>query len=268
MSDALDTLQYRADLAELGSVLAERFTPLAADAEQEAWLRDVGAAPHGRLMTTLVGWLDGLGSSYDVHGWLGAYPMYLLGRQAWGELLGGVRRARLLDVGAGAGYVTEGARPYFEHITCTETSRGLARRLARRGFEVREADIASAPLGRTFDVVSCFNVLDRTARPLTLLRALVQHMTADGRLLLSLPLPARPHVHVRGGTVSPSERLPTQAARWEHAARELSEQLLSPAGLRIERLSRVPYLSRGDSYQRRYALDAALWVCRKREDAC
>jgi SAM-dependent methyltransferase len=268
MSDELDMLQHQADLSALGPALAERFKPLGPDAEQEAWLRDVGAAPHGRLMTALVGWLDGLASSYDVHGWLGAYPMHLLGSRAWGELLGGVRRERLLDVGAGAGYVTEGARPYFEHITCTETSRALARRLARRGFEVLDVDIASAPLGRRFDVVSCFNVLDRTARPLSLLRALTDHVSAEGRLLLSLPLPARPHVHVRGGTISPSERLPSQAAGWEQAARELSEQLLEPAGLCVERLSRVPYLSRGDSYQRCYALDAALWICRKSEAAC
>ncbi|HEX6241773.1 MAG TPA: methyltransferase domain-containing protein, partial [Polyangiales bacterium] len=205
---------------------------------------------------------------YDVHGWLGVYPMYLLGSEAWGQLLNGVTRERLLDVGAGAGYVTEGARPHFQHITCTETSRALAGRLARRGFEVSSVDVTSTALGRAFDVVSCFNVLDRTARPVSLLRALVRHLAPFGRILVSLPLPARPHVHVRGGTVSPSERLPTRASRWEHAARELSEQLFCAEGLAIERLARVPYLSRGDAYQRCYALDAALWVCRRSEDEC
>lgn len=262
------SLRHDADLNALGADLAARFVPLAPDDEREQWLRDLGARPHGRFTTALVGWLDGFASSYDVHGWLGAYPMHLLGARAWGELMGGARRASLLDVGAGAGYVTVGARPYFERITCTETSRALQRRLRKRGFEVLDLDLSSRPLARRFDVVSCFNVLDRTPRPLTLLRALKALLAPRGLLLLSLPLPARPHVHVRGGTIAPSERLPVRAERWEQAARELSEQLLVREGLSIERLSRVPYLSRGDAYSPCYALDAALWVCRATEDAC
>ncbi|HEX6242837.1 MAG TPA: hypothetical protein VFZ61_18115, partial [Polyangiales bacterium] len=103
MNELLDSLQYQADLRELGPELGARFAPLAPDAELAAWLRQVGDAPHGRLKTTLVGWLDGVASSYDVHGWLGAYPMYLLGSAAWGQLLNGAKRERLLDVGAGAG---------------------------------------------------------------------------------------------------------------------------------------------------------------------
>ena len=272
MNEALDalraSLRHDADPSALGPALAARFVPLAADDEQESWLREVGARPHGRLMTSLVGWLDGFGTSYDVHGWLGAYPMHLLGVRAWGELLGAQPRTSLLDVGAGAGFVTEGARPHFAQIACTETSRALRQRLHRRGFEVLDLDLSSAPLERSFDVVSCFNVLDRTARPLSLLRALKARLAPAGRLLLSLPLPARPHVHVRGGTIAPSERLPASAQRWEHAARELSDKLLGPEGLLIERLSRVPYLSRGDAYNVCYALDAAVWVCRSQEHAC
>lgn len=256
------TLRHDAQTSELGPSLAERFLALASDDDLEAWLRDVGARPHGLVKTTLVGWLDRFASSYDVHGLLGAYPMHLLGPRAWGELLGGLRRAALLDVGAGAGYVTQGAAPYFDQITCTETSRALRRRLRARGFEVLEQDLASQAIERQFDVVSCFNVLDRTARPLSLLRALKAQLAPDGLLLLSLPLPLQPHVHVVGGTIAPSQRLPAAARSWEGAARELSEQLLAPVGLRIERLARLPYLSRGDRHQACYVLDAAIWLCR------
>jgi SAM-dependent methyltransferase len=255
-------LRYDADRSALGAELGARFVPLSPDAELETWLREVGERPHGWLTTALIGWLDGLASSYDVHGWLGAYPMHLLGARAWGELLGEQRYTSLLDVGAGAGYVTEGARPYFSRITCTETSRALRRRLQQRDFEVLDVDLSSAPLTRSFEVISCFNVLDRTARPLALLDALKAMLQPGGRLLLSLPLPLRPHVHVRGGTIAPSQRLPSAAESWERAARELSEQLLAPRGLRIERLARVPYLSRGDRHSAHYVLDAALWVCR------
>jgi hypothetical protein len=109
-------------------------------------------------------------------------------------------------------------------------------------------------------VVCCLNVLDRTARPLSLLRSLLTHLSERGRLLVSLPLPPLPHVHVAGGTVAPSERLPSVAIDWESATRELSQRLFEPLGLRVERLARAPYLSRGDSYASLYVLDAAVWV--------
>jgi len=185
-----------------------------------------------------------------------------LSREAWSALLAGKRFAALLDVGAGAGYVTEGARPFFDQIACSETSRFLRRRLRQRGFEVSASDLSVESLGRHFDVVSCFNVLDRTARPLSLLRSLLAHLAANGRLILSMPLPVSAHVHVPGGTVSASERLPAAARSWEGAVAELSEKLIEPAGLTIERIARVPYLSRGDHAQDLYVLDAGLWVCR------
>lgn len=245
----------------LGSALAARFIPLARDEETDAWLAQWQERPHGWLSTKLVQVLERFASSYDVHGLLGAYPMHLLSSRAWGDLLGGVRARRLLDVGAGAGYVTEGARAWFDEIVCTETSRPLLRRLEARGLTAQAIDLTVQPLDGLFDVVSCFNVLDRTPRPLTLARALVARLHEGGRLLLSIPLPTSPHVHVAGGTIAQSERLPSVAREWESAARELSEQLITPLGLTIDRLARVPYLSRGDAHAPLYILDAALWVC-------
>jgi 2-polyprenyl-3-methyl-5-hydroxy-6-metoxy-1,4-benzoquinol methylase len=259
---ALPDLRLVADLAALGR-FADRFQPLGADAERDAWIARYAANPHGALLTKLGSWLDTLISSYDVHGLLGTYPMHLLSQQAWGALLGDQHFSALLDVGAGAGYVTEGARSYFDHITCTETSRFLRRRLQQRGFSVHALDLAQDELRQHFDVVSCFNVLDRTARPLSLLRGLIKHLAPHGVLLLSVPLPVSAHVHVAGGTISASERLPAAARSWEIAASELSSKLLEPAGLTIERLARVPYLSRGDPGQDLYVLDAAVWVCRR-----
>jgi SAM-dependent methyltransferase len=211
--------------------------------------------------------LDALLTSYDAHGLLGVYPMHLLSESAWRALLSGRRFARLLDVGAGAGYVTEGARTSFEHVTCTETSRFLRRRLRKRGFAVSACDVTVTDLGQRFDVVSCFNVLDRTARPLSLLRGARDHLVPQGLCLLALPLPVDAHVHVPGGTVSPSERLPAAARTWEGALVELSERLIEPLGFTIERVARAPYLSRGDEGQTLYVLDAAVWVCRRRDEA-
>jgi SAM-dependent methyltransferase len=258
-------LRFDADLSALGR-FAPAFRAYGPDAELEAWLARYAEAPHGRLVTLLGACLDTLLTSYDVHGLLGTYPMHLLSQACWAELLAGRRFGALLDVGAGAGYVTEGARPCFEQIVCTETSRLLRRRLARRGFRALASDLSQDRLDRSFDVVSCFNVLDRTARPLSLLRNLLAHLSAGGRLLISLPLPVSAHVHVAGGTASARERLPATARSWESAVRELSELLLEAAGLAVERIARVPYLSRGDPAQNVYVLDTAVWVCRRAND--
>jgi SAM-dependent methyltransferase len=260
--DAQLALRHDADVTALGRFGA-LFRPLGPDAEREAWLARHKSAPHGRFMTLLAACLDSLLTSYDVHGLLGTYPMHLLSRADWAELLARQQFGALLDVGAGAGHVTEGARPHFDTIVCTETSRFLRRRLARRGFQVLASDLSDVRLDRRFDVVSCFNVLDRTLRPLSLLRNLVAHLLPRGRLLLSIPLPVSAHVHVAGGTTSPRERLPASARSWEAAVGELSEQLLEAAGLCVERIARAPYLSRGDAAQNLYVLDAAVWVCRR-----
>lgn len=247
----------------LGPALARRFEPLARDEETDAFIARFVERPHGFFTTKLMQGLGRFIPLYDVHGLLGAYPMHLLSERAWGDLLGGTRVSALLDVGAGAGYVTERAHAWCDEVVCTETSRPLARRARARGLDVRSIDLTVTSLERKFELVSCFNVLDRTARPVTLLRALVRQLSKGGRLLVSIPLPPRPHVHVAGGTVAQSERLPSVAESWEIAARELSERLFASAGLEVLRLARAPYLSRGDSDAELYQLDAALWVLRR-----
>ncbi|HEY6878990.1 MAG TPA: methyltransferase domain-containing protein [Polyangiales bacterium] len=255
----MDEFQFDCDRDKLGPVLGPRFKPLPRDEAFEVWLREWGEKPHGFLTTTLTTWAAAFVSSYDAHGWIGSYRMHLLSPEMWGDLLDGQRFGSLLDVGAGAGYVTAGASAYFDHIVATETSEPQRKRLQERGIEAHGEDLTTASLQRKFDVVSAFNVLDRTLRPLTLLRSLIAH--ASQLVIVSMPLPARAHVHVKGGTRSPLERLPTLADDWETAARELSERMLEPAGLEILRLARAPYLSRGDTQQRMYSLDDAIWLC-------
>lgn len=265
MPDAV-RFEYECDRAGLGARLGVQFAPLAADEERDVWLSGLGAQPHGALVTHLARALSSFASIYDVHGWLGIYQMHLLSRAQWRALLGTGPFEHLLDIGAGAGYVTERARELFQRVTCTETSRAMQRRLRARGFDVHTGALASLP-ERAFDVVSCFNVIDRTARPHALLREAALRLKHGGRLLLAVPLPLSPHVHVAGGTVSPDERLPTSEQSWEGAARALTEQVIEPAGLTVERLSRVPYLSRGDSACPLYTLDAGVWVCRSSYEA-
>jgi SAM-dependent methyltransferase len=129
---------------------------------------------------------------------------------------------------------------------------------------VLEHDLGAepAPESARADIVLALNVLDRTSHPRSMLSHLRAALRAGGTLLLSLPLPLRPHVQRGGETVDPEELLPNAERSWEAGAASLARELLAPAGLHVCVLSRAPYLSRGDRGQRLYALDAALFVCR------
>jgi SAM-dependent methyltransferase len=255
-------LTYAVDVALLGPELGARFVPLSEDAEVRAWLKHVGARPLGLWKTKLVGVLAQFRPIYDVHAMLSAYAMHLVSAGQLRQLLGSAPLGALLDVGAGAGYVTAHAAPLFQEVVCTETSPGLRKHLVARGYATSDLDLSLGSLGRRFDVVTCFNVLDRTPRPLGLLRGMVQHLGKAGRLLVSVPLPVSAHVHVAGGTVSAQERLPASARTFERAAAELTERVLQPAGLRVQSFSRLPYLSQGDRGAPYYVLDAGLWLLR------
>lgn len=257
------------DRAALGPGLAARFAPLPHDEGALAFARSALAAPHGRLATLAYGVLRRFLSDYDAYGALGMYPMHLLGSAQFADLLAPALRCprprRLLDVGAGDGGVTARAAPLFDEVTVTEASRVLRRRLRARGFTLLERDLAAAPVpdGLRFDAVLCLNVLDRCTHPRTLLSHLRDALAAEGRLLLSVPLPLAPHVQVGGHTVAPEEPLPDAAPTWEQGAASLAHSVLAPAGLTIERLARAPYLSRGDARTPLYVLDAAIFVCRR-----
>jgi SAM-dependent methyltransferase len=259
-------LRYDAERAALAAY-APRFAPLAPDADTQAWIDRYGSRPHGMLKTWWVEQLGRFVSAYEAHGLADAYAMHLLSPKQWGELCGGPH-GRLLDVGAGAGYVTENARGWFDAIQCTETSPALARRLRERGLSVHPHDLVDVPLANApaFDVISCLNVLDRTTRPISLLRALGALARPSTRLLVALPLPVRAYVLRKGASVSPDEPLGSVADRFEDAACELSA-LFERLGFAIERIARLPYLSRGDHRAPMYVLDDAVWVLRKASSA-
>jgi SAM-dependent methyltransferase len=258
----LDPLRYEVDLKALGAY-AGRFRALAADdAATRAWLEQVGAKPHSWFTTWWVNQLSRVVSVYDAHGMTGSYAMHLLSTDQWRALVGSGKR--LLDVGAGAGYVTAHAEPLFEQIVCTETSRALAKRLRKRGLGVHAHDLLETPLAgeARFDVIACLNVLDRTPKPHSLLAHLRTLLAPAARLLVAVPLPVRAHVHVPGATISPAEPLPASERTFEGALCELSA-FFEASGFSIERIARAPYLSRGDTGAPLYALDDALWVLKR-----
>jgi SAM-dependent methyltransferase len=258
-------LSFDCDRAALPAALAERFVQLELDAAAEAFLARYGDTPHGALATAAYGVLRGFFSDYDAYGLLGMYPMHLVSRAQLDRLLGPGPRDALLDVGAGDGGVTAHAAPLFARTFVTEASSVLRRKLRARGFAVLEHDFATAPWtnAQRFDAALCLNVLDRTSHPRSLLEHLRAALAPAARLILSVPLPLRPHVHVGRHTVDPEERLPRGVERWEAGAADVA-RVLGDGGYVVRSLSRVPYLCRGDTAVRLHVLDAAIFACEVR----
>ncbi|MEB2314096.1 MAG: methyltransferase domain-containing protein [Sorangiineae bacterium] len=252
-------------LEGLPAELAARFVVL----EEDALERDFRGAPprHGRARTLAQRWLASVMSDFDANGLLGTYPMQLLSTAQWGCLLGAAG-GRLLDVGAGNGDVTRELAPLFDEVLTTEPSWPMARRLRRRGLRCARVDITREPVPASpWATISCLNVLDRTARPRTLLARLRDALAPSGRLILSLVFPYQPVRYAGARLLEPLEPLDCAAADWETGVTRLVERELAPLGLTVERLARAPYFSGGDSDAPLYELDAAVLLCRRRAAA-
>lgn len=268
-------LRYSCDPARLGAELAGRFVPSQLDTEGEAFLASaLERRPAAwkmrlhRLLTLFV-------SDFDANALLGVHPVFLLSTPQALALLQAGRSARLteerwLDVGAGSGDVTTRLAALAADMSCTETSRFMARRLRRRGFRCWLGQVAEGepldPLAGDdpFGVISLLNVIDRTNRPRTLLAALTRRLPSGGTLMLSTPLPYAPFYYAGSVTRAPEEQLQIKAEGWEEQLGELWRFELAPLGLTLDAFTRVPYLSGGDGRHPAYVLDNAVLVCRKR----
>jgi SAM-dependent methyltransferase len=266
-------LRYACDLERLGP-LAERFVPSQLDTEGEAFLAAALRRHHTRAGYWAHRALTLFLSDFDANALLGMYPVFLLSTPQVLGLIeavrpGGLSAARWLDIGAGSGDVTTRIAPLVDTLECTETSRQMARRLRRRGFRCWLGRVGEGapgdPLERAgeFDVISLLNVIDRAARPRSLLARVVQQLPARGLLVLATPLPYAPFYYDGAISRDPVEKLHVGAERWEDALGELWRSELLPLGLELRALTRLPYLSGGDVQHPAYVLDDALLICEK-----
>ena len=255
------------DRARLPPVLAACYVELGTDESTERFVDHLRASRPGRLKTTLHRRLCRWMSDFDADGVLGMYPMHLASTDQWSRLLRGAARGRLLDVGAGCGDVTATLAPLFAAVVTTELSWAMVRRLRSRGLRVEKLDVAEqgAP-DPPYDVVSCLNVIDRCLLPLSLVRRCRDGVGRAGRLVISVPLPYRPHAYCGPRTLEPLEDLDITAPDWETSATLFFRRVLEPLGLQVERLTRLPYLSGGDAHRAAYELDTSVWVCRRAHD--
>lgn len=257
-------LRYDASVAALSPLLRERFVPLARDAATDEFLSRAVHRPHPWWRVQMHRFVRLFMSDFDANGLLDMYPLHVGSSEQWRKLLGSRRIARLLDVGAGSGNVTRTLAPLADTVVTTELSRHMAERLRRSGFECHELDLAQRDVpGARFDLVCCLNVLDRTSHPLRLLRRLEAALEPGGRLMIALALPYDPFYCDGASTPQPSERLSCSEPDWESAVSSFVAHDLLPLGLSLLAVSRVPYLSFGDSERSLYELDDALVLLEK-----
>ena len=263
-STSILDLYYDVDVAALSPRLRERFVKLSRDAATDAFLAQARRGRHSWWRTQLHRLLRQFMSDFDANGLLDMYPLFVASTEQWRLLLGPQPVARLLDVGAGSGNVTRTLAPLADGVVTTELSRHMAERLRRSGFECHELDLAERDVpGPRFDLITCLNVLDRTARPRHLLRRMYDLLRPGGRLLIALALPYNPFFYRGSTTPDPLERLACAEPSWEAAVNGLVERELDPLGFGVLAISRAPYLSFGDSDSGLYELDDVLLVCQK-----
>jgi SAM-dependent methyltransferase len=208
----------------------------------------------------------------------------------------GEGHSSLLDVGAGAGEVTNQLRPLFKDVTATEASACCIHRLKQRGINcLHTCELEGHDELRpgSFSVVSLLNVLDRCSKPRELLRQAAKLVASDGKLLVGVVAPYEPFVVIGGGStllgrwfVSTSmleeeDRLMAANAAhhadqptatdphgnpldlvWENTVNHFAEGVFAHEGLAVRSVSRAPYVCQADESTGApyYQMDMALFV--------
>ena len=260
----MPAFQFDCQAHELPPAIARLSLTLEPDAALAAFLDRTERLRPGRLRTGLQRWLSGLVGDFDANALLGMYPMHLLSTEQWKALLEPEKDLRLLDVGAGSGDVSLALAPLFCEVVTTEVSRAMAFRLRRRGLrcELRDVALSGAP-DPPYDVVSCLNVLDRSAHPRSLLDRARDALVPSGRLVVALALPYSPFYYAGGDSLDPIEALPLGRESWTKDVSALIDAVLEPLGFELEKLARAPYISGGDAREAHYVLDDAIVIARR-----
>lgn len=178
--------------------------------------------------------------------------------------------SRLLDLGAGDGKVTQVMAQFFKETYVTEVSPVMRRILSRKGYSALEVEDWHES-SRSFDLISCLNLLDRCDKPLTILNQMISRLKPDGRIMMALVLPISQYVESgRPGHLSddhrPSEILNVTGDTFEQQLLSLERNILTPAGLEIVKWTRLPYLCEGDLDLSFYWLHDVVMLLRRRPE--
>jgi len=181
------------------------------------------------------------------------------------EVKRGHRRNTFLDVGAGSGDVTKEITKFYKRTVCTEVNNEMARVL-RKNYEVVLTNSPGScdqiiSLKSDLDLITCFNVLDRCSKPISLTRELRSLCHDHTTVIVSFVIPFKPWVEYNKSH-RPEENLIMTKSKgsWEEQVSELAEVLFEENGFSVEAISRVPYFCDGDMVKPWYVLDDAIYV--------
>lgn len=273
-SRTTDCFQY-GHSDRLPAQCSAKFVRLHCDEESSEFVKNSESAPYSEAWCKARSMFSCLLGRYTADAVLNMSRMFVLSTDHWKQLIhreepavtGKPAAGRLLDIGAGDGDITMRAARLFAEVVATENSWMLARRISQKGLtaahcgSVREAGLCNGD----FDVVSCLNLLDRIDDPLSLLEDIKDALKPDGLAVLAVVLPFCPTV-IDGAVQRPPRcRLDIPGcgqASWEECAGALCK-IVEASGFDLVSLSRVPYMSHGDSRRAIYTLDDAILVIQK-----
>ena len=162
-----------------------------------------------------------------------------------------------VDLGAGDGRPTLTLRPFFSNRFATEASWAMRRILGRDGFTLLEIDDWHE--GRTFDFITCLNLLDRCDEPLSVLGQIRGALKEDtGLLLLAAVLPFKPYVEFKAGH-KPTQRIEAKGKTFAEQAQSLA-RVIEGEGFQLVSWTKVPYMCEGDLVKSVYTLNDVVFL--------
>jgi len=174
----------------------------------------------------------------------------------------------MLDIGSGDGEVSRYVTSLCKRAILTESNKPMVDTLISKGFEAIHCSSLqqdSIQSEGPFSLITCFNVLDRCDKPLSLLREMHSLLKPDGLLLLTVVYPFHPFVENGTQQLVPTELLKVDNCCWESSVIFLVNKVFAVTGFELVRFARVPYLSEGDYNSPIYSLDSTAYVLRRRE---
>lgn len=190
--------------------------------------------------------------------------MHVASKQQFSAMLGHPEAesppfTRLLDIGAGDGYVTANLAHLFKEVYATETCGPMRYQLTQKGYKVVEVEGWQQ---YNYDVITCLNVLDRCDNPVGLLQDMYNTLSKEGgTAIIALVLPYYGMVENVGNWGKQKNFLNITGLEWEDQVSSFINVVLHPMGFITQTISRVPYLCTGDLYAPYYSLDDSLISC-------
>lgn len=278
-----ETITTTCDLSKLSEHARCQFVDLYSKPEDLERLLAVFSTkfpPHSLIMSNVRELFWPFLTRVDTASILGMHEMQVLetaaARQIFNRIWPGREDLRVLDVGSGTGGAVLPLLPFVDRLVCTDSSFWCVQRARSKGLHILQIDdLSKSPeCDGPFDLICLQNVLDRCSKPSSLLQQSISRLSSQGCVLVAMAMPYTPFVAVSPLTrafgwskgTGQTETLEIYGESWELQVNSLLENVLIPAGLKLQLLTRVPYLCQATQkdHCKFYHLDVAVLVVSKK----